>query len=441
MKIFFDCVLALSIWLSAMPVVALAETRYHEAVDEFFNSKDPFIQKTVIPNIEKYRKGDFTLRFVDGKGKALPNLKINGSLKRNEFLFGACAPESKAELDQKWIAAWSKLFGYGLAENAMKWGNVEKEQGICDFNRIDRIVDISAKNDVVLEYHFLTGYHPQWLAGLPDSEKAERQQAFARSVVDRYKDKIGFFQVYNEDWQTHIARAKVYFDQTEFFAQLVKEYPGVKFGVSDCWTLNDTAVLPDPDTVKKRYPGISYIAAHCHKPRRLWVDPQVMYRNFDMYLHSGIKIHITEFGVQTGSIEGGYVQGDWTDENIAKYFVQVRAVAFSHPAVEAFNQWGIGPEQNRWTANLLLNDDYSPKPAYMALESLIKHKLSTTIDGQSDAQGQYCFRGFHGRYEITVANRAGGKATAVITLDPQKNQCTFVVENAEDSGIGIKTAQ
>ena len=87
-----------------------------------------------------------------------------------------------------------------------------------------------------------------------------------------------------------------------------------------------------------------------------------MYSNFDKYINSGVKIHLTEFGVQTGPIEGGYRQGEWTEEKIAEYFVQVRAVAFSHPAVETFNQWGMGPEKNRWTGNGLLNDDYSPTP-------------------------------------------------------------------------------
>jgi endo-1,4-beta-xylanase len=431
---------ALSIAVIFSPALSHAETGDNNAVDAFFNSKDPFIQETVIPNIEKNRKSDFVLRFVDANGKALPNLKITGSLKRHDFLFGSCPPESKTDFDPRWILAWSNLFNYGVAQNAMKWSNVEKEPGVRDFGRIDRILNITSKNGMALEYHFLTGYHPQWFASLSDAEKAERQKAYARDTVKRYKDKIAFFQLYNEDWQTHIARAKLYFDQTEFFAEMVKEFPDVKFGVCDCWTLDKTAPLPDPDVVKKRYPGISYIAAHCHKPRRLWANPQEMYQYFDKYLNSGVKIHITEFGIQTGAIEGGYRQGKWTDENIAEYFVQVRAVAFSHPAVEAFNQWGMGPEDNRWTSNLLLNKDYSPKPAYQALHNLFINKLSTAMDGQSDAQGTYRFRGFHGRYEIAVENPAGRKASISFVADPQKTKCVFVVENIEGRNISLKDA-
>jgi endo-1,4-beta-xylanase len=413
----------------------------HPAVEAFFNSPDPFIQQTVIPNIEKHRKSDFTLRFADAKGKTLSGLKLTGQLERHQFLFGACPGESRADADPRWIAAWSKLFNYGVGQNAMKWSNVERAQGVRDFARIDRILDMAEKHGIALEYHFLTGYHPAWLKDLPDAEKAEHQKAFAREVVKRYKDKMAFFQVFNEDWQTHIPRAKVYFDQTEFVAELVKEFPGVKFGISDCWTMDDTTPIPDPEAVKKRYPGVSYLALHAHKPRRKWISPQEMYRNFDKYLASGLKLHITEFGIEAGAIEGDYRKGDWTDENIAEYFVQVRTVAFSHPAVEAFNQWGMGPEKNRWTGNLLVCDDYSPKPAYEALDSLINHRLTTAIHGVSDADGQYRFRGFHGQYEITVTNKSGAKATAAFAVDPQETQCNFIVENADSPAMTIKAAQ
>jgi len=59
MKIFSDCVLALSLWLCAVPVAALAETRYHEAVEEFFNSKDPFYSNNRHPEYRKVSQGRF----------------------------------------------------------------------------------------------------------------------------------------------------------------------------------------------------------------------------------------------------------------------------------------------------------------------------------------------------------------------------------------------
>ena len=66
-----------------------------EAVESFFASQDPFVRQTVLPNIEKHRKSDCTLQFVDKAGAAVPNLRIAGRLKRHQFLFALPARESR----------------------------------------------------------------------------------------------------------------------------------------------------------------------------------------------------------------------------------------------------------------------------------------------------------------------------------------------------------
>lgn len=406
---------------------AWAEPTAYDAVEAFFQSPDPFVRETVLPNIEKHRKSDCVLEFVDAAGAALPDLRVTGGLRRHEFLFGACPPEKGADLDPRFIAAWSDLFNYGVSQNALKWASVERQRGKYDFDRIDRMIDLCARHGVVLEYHFLTGYHPAWLAGLPEEERARCQQAVARAVLDRYRDKIRYFQVYNEDWLTHIERAKVYFDQTEFFAALARDYPGVKFGVSDCWSIDTSYPLPEPEALKARYPGIAYVAAHAHKPRRLWPSPQAMYENFDKYLGSGVEIHLTEYGIDSGEIEGTYRQGTWSEEAKAECFVQVRAVAFSHPAVAGINHWDMGPGIRSRTYNALLNDDLLPKLAYEALKELIQDRFSTTIDGRTGADGQYLFRGFRGRYEIAVEDPSGRRSTLSFTLAPDSTHHRLVV--------------
>lgn len=433
MKTYVTGLASLMVLLTAVDFYAAepsSPSAISEAVESFFASQDPFVRQTVLPNIEKHRQSDCTLAFVDDKGAAVLNVHVTGQLKRHQFLFGACPPETKADLDPRFVAAWGSLFNYGVSQNALKWGNVEKQQGRYDFSRIDQMLDLCRQHDVALEYHFLTGYHPTWLAGLPVEERGKCQKAFARAILQRYKDRISFFQVYNEDWLTHIPRAAVYFDQTEFFAELTREFPHVKFGVADCWSLDSSYPLPDPATLKERYPGISFVAAHAHKPRRLWASPEQMYQNFDKYLGSGVKIHLTEYGIDSGQIEGSYRQGTWTEEMKAECFVQVRAVAFSHPAVESINHWDMGPGVRSRTYNAMLNEDFSPKPAYAALQDLIQRRFGTVIDGRSNEDGEYQFRGFHGRYEIAVENQAGRRSTLSFVLAPDSTNHRFVVGGA-----------
>jgi hypothetical protein len=59
----------------------------------------------------------------------------------------------------------------------------------------------------------------------------------------------------------------------------------------------------------------------------------------------------------------------------------------------------------------LLHKDLSPKPVYESLKKLIRQEWHTKAQGQTDAAGKFAFRGFRGRYEVTVA--AGDKTTKV----------------------------
>ncbi len=78
---------------------------------------------------------------------------------------------------------------------------------------------------------------------------------------------------------------------------------------------------------------------HAHNPRQLWASPKEMYETYDPYLDSGIKIHLPEFGIILGEITGGYRSGHWDEDNLAEYFIQAMATAFSHKSVRVFNLW------------------------------------------------------------------------------------------------------
>ena len=82
-----------------------------------------------------------------------------------------------------------------------------------------------------------------------------------------------------------------------------------------------------------------------------------MYETYDLYLDSGIKVHVTEFGIILGEITGGYRSGDWNEDMLAEYFVQAMATAFSHKAVRAFNFWS---NYEKFTGNRLFTEDGEP---------------------------------------------------------------------------------
>jgi GH35 family endo-1,4-beta-xylanase len=438
MKNTFMKTLAFSLATLAIAVPSAHGQTFHPAVNAFFNSTDKFVQDTVIPNIDKYRKGNLSVKILDQTGNPDASAAVTISLRRHFFHFGAGLPtrdtaDKTATNYYQRTKLWGDVFNFAMCPSSMKWASVEAVRGVYDWTKFERDLDTLLSYKAGIVQHFLTGYHPAWVDSLDSvsgtsaatvATLAAAQQAYATAVLTRYKNRIPYFQVYNEDWVTHQARAKVYFDQTSFFTQLVQQFPGVKLGVADCW-YNDNSLptrpFPPPDTVKARYPGIAFIASHGHQPHATWVSPQDIYNVYKNYVTSDIKVHISEFGTYLGAITSTYYTGlkQWNDTNIAKYYVQMYATCFSHPAFEAFNMIDIGPDSTtQYVGTEILNTDLTPKPAYLAIKSLLKDKLTTNTSGTTTAAGDFAFRGFYGDYDVTVQLAGGQTATRTVSLTP-----------------------
>ena len=385
---------------------------YHPAVNAFFESEDPFVREVVIPNIEANRKSDAELQVVTADGQPLVGAEISLELTRHEFFFGHC--DLATESDMKTRDLLLDLFNYTCPGNITKWRAFATGPNEYDFSKIDVALAFCREHDIVLEWHFLCGYHPAWLETVTtDSEKARFQIENGRNVLQRYHDKVQFFQVINEDWLTHIGRAKVYADQTAWFSELKQEFPDVELGVCDCWSYNLEGRLPRVDELKTRYPGINFISMHAHKPRQLWASPKEMYETYDPYLDTGIRIHVTEFGIILGEITGGYRSGKWNEEKLAEYFVQAMATAYSHEAVRVFNLWS---NYEKFTGSTLFTEDGEPNEKYRAIKSLLHDKLATRVAGRTDEAGRCAFRGFHGTYDVSLRLPSGQPASVQIVL-------------------------
>lgn len=396
-----------------------AENKYVKA---FFESKDPFIQNTVLANIEKHRKGTFEVKFAGDQPPAADS-QVEIELVRHHFHFGA-APfrqlEKKADLQKMFF----DVFEFGVVENGFKWSAIERKQGAPNYVRTDALVEQFEKRDLPIELHFLTGYHPAWLNDKADTEKGAYQKRHAINLIERYQDSIEYFQVYNEIWHAPITRAKVFFDSKVFFQELTSTYPNLKFGISDCFEL--ATPLPHPQEVRKRFPGIDFVSIHAHKPRRLWASPEQIYHGFNPWLNSGLKVHVTEFGLLPGKIEGDVREGTWDEELAAEYFVSTVTTVFSHEVARAMNFWGCGPyEKLSFPVVRMVRTDGSFTPAYEAMQDLIKRKLTTRKTKKVKHDSSVRFRGFYGKYQITHTLPDGSQKIGMIDLTPDQRSATI----------------
>ena len=229
----------------------------HPVVASFFEGKDVFVRETVIPGMEANRKSDVRLQFISSAEEPLAKYEVSAELKQHEFLFGHCDLATERDTNTKKLL--NEVFHYTCPGYATKWKAFSPEPGVSNFSKVDAILEFCKERGIVFEWHFLTGYHPAWLESVAsDEEKARLQLENARAVLKRYHGKVRFFQVFNEDWMTHIKRARVFEDQTRFFSRIRSEFPDVELGVCDCWSFNSERQLPKVRVIEEKYPGINY---------------------------------------------------------------------------------------------------------------------------------------------------------------------------------------
>src|SRR5262249_29738819 len=68
------------------------QTTVPAAVTKFFSSTDAFVQGTVLPNIDKNRKSDATLKLVTPDGRPAAGYQMSAVLVNPDFHWGACPP-------------------------------------------------------------------------------------------------------------------------------------------------------------------------------------------------------------------------------------------------------------------------------------------------------------------------------------------------------------
>jgi hypothetical protein len=121
--------------------------------------------------------------------------------------------------------------GIGSVRIDFLWSDIEPEKGRFDFERYDSIVNTLVQHR--LEILGLLHYSPMWGAGNWNAAPhAQDYQAYALAVVKHFKDRVHFWEIWNEPdhptyWQPQ--------DQLTAYSQLLRStYPLLKNEDPDC---------------------------------------------------------------------------------------------------------------------------------------------------------------------------------------------------------------
>ena len=125
------------------------------------------------------------------------------------FLFSLCThTERWGRRDQELEAMAAGLCGAKIIRTGHGWGSVEPAQGQWRWDEFDRLVAMYGKQGMEIQY--LLGFTPRWASAkgrtdTPDwrdwgfaAPRIEPWRTYARTMAQRYGDRIRFWEVWNE---------------------------------------------------------------------------------------------------------------------------------------------------------------------------------------------------------------------------------------------------
>ena len=133
----------------------------------------------------------------------------------------------------------------------------------------------------------------------------------------------------------------------------------------------------------------------------------------------GLPLHFTENTLVSGHLMPGHIV-DLNDYQVpewpttpegearqAREWEEMLRLLFDHPRVEAVTGWDFADGAWLGAPSGLVAKDNRVKPAYRALEKLIRGEWRTVCDITTDAEGRAAVSGFKGAYALSDGARKG----------------------------------
>ena len=404
--------------------------------------------------IEKWRKGNFTLKFME-EGKKKISIRQIG----HKFLFGSTGFMlgcfENEEKEQKFRELFSSLFN--LAVVPFYWNTLEPEEGKLRFHKDSENIYRRPAPDTVLEFcndygieakgHCLVWnwMTPDWLKKYSSDERKKILERRFSEIAEEYADKIPSFDIVNESASNYrIGKETLFENYDEFALALGGKYFSENNKIINEW--ND-AIWRDYVTegkymafhmqlrelLRKKLP-IDEIGLQFHmfedaealeqqRAKDMFLNARYMLEVLDIFDGYDLPMHISEITIP--SYGGRIAENEELQAEITKIWYETWFATRNMKSIvwwnlvdgyAAYAPMGTDEGENRYGGGLV-RFDMSKKPAYDILDQLINHEWKTSEEIVTDA-GEFTFRGFYGKYEAEVEN-AIGKNKKMIDFDSE----------------------
>ncbi len=401
--------------------------------------------------IEKFRKGDFTIEFINVKGEPLVSKKVSYSMMRLAFdlgtvLYWSIFNRPSTDSNRKnYLERINTYFNTILIP--IFWHCMEPEQGKFEDSTPMRIWQWCHDHEKATFGHAifygwdgLDDIDPAdtkkpmirpWVKALRKKELEGAMKARLGHVLTLFDTKISDFTLSNEminkdpfssgvksDYYTKILGFE---NGTPYFKWAKAIAPNATF------YLNENSIFAGNSTqnyielihsLMQAGAEVGGIGIQAHFFGETIPENEELWTKLEMLSQFGLPIKITEFGVRTRDAE-----------HYAQDMQRFYRVCFAHPSVTGILRWGSW-EPEMWPhigvpcpEACLWQKDWSITPAGEAYIDLVSNEWNTQGVGELNLEGQLHFHGFFGRYRLEVDGR---KYT--VELTPGTREVAVIVD-------------
>lgn len=351
--------------------------------------------------IDSLRKKDFSI-------KATPNADVKVELVRHDYPFGTALAlyDSKDSVEKWYRKTANKYFWYGVPENQFKWPEYEPKKGKLKKREFKEYLDYVKDNGWGVRAHTLVwghqgyGFDKHFSNQGSCKEIGQKIKARIDRDLKEYKGQIVEYDVWNEVFHEAFIFDKCgwgLLDSAHIWAH--KADPTAKLFINEYNVISAGETDRLYEIVKgmlARKVPVHGIGVQCHFNARP-VVPGLVKERLDKLASLGLPIKVTE--LDFGTWEKGM---DFSEEEQAKRYELFIRSAFSHPAVEGILLWGFW-DGRHWIKNGgIIAMDGREKPAAKTIYKLWHETWTTKGTFKADANGDVKFRGFPGKYKVTI---------------------------------------
>ncbi|MEO7766655.1 MAG: endo-1,4-beta-xylanase, partial [Ferruginibacter sp.] len=390
----------------------LPKTEVHYSGD----AVDAAWRKPAAERIEKYRKGDLTIKVIDASGKPVNGASVSVNLKKIAYGFGTATNsglllDSINPVSKKYRDTLLKYFNKIVFENEVKAKNWARS----DHNKTIRAVEWLRQHNIESRGHVMVW--PSWQQSahlLPyRKDTTGLRQEILREIIDQttvLKNQFVEWDVVNEPFVNRnimdtLGGKKL---MLEWFSTAKQHAPNVKLFLNEYTMFHAEGKGSDDfyNNVKYLVESGAPIEGIGEQSHIGGTPPAIDFilQKLDHFASFNLPIQISEFDVTSDD-------EDFKARYLRDYFTMV----FSHPSTIGIMQWGFWEGAHWLPAAALWDRDWNLRPAGKVFIELVSKTWSTHATGETARTGVYNIRGFNGEYEIT-ATAKGKSVTRNYTL-------------------------